>query len=431
MKNRLDEIYSLFQKSTGAVTDSRKVMAGQIYFAMRGERFNGNDFAVSALDKGAVIAVVDEPGLEGKRNMIFVPDALETLQKLASIHRKNNPLPMIAITGSNGKTTTKELIHRVLSEKYKVHATPGNLNNHIGLPLTILNMSNESEMLVVEMGANHKGEIRDLCRIADPDFGLITNVGKAHLEGFGGYEGVIIAKKELYDYIAKKDGKVFVNIGNPLLRELSEGMNRITYSTGETAELTSLVINETPTLETEVTWRKDTFRVNTELYGRYNHENIAAAVCTGLYFGVSAESVRYAISSYKPDNMRSQIVETGKNRIYLDAYNANPTSMKNAIDFFAGIRASKKLLILGDMLELGADSQKEHKNIIDVVNKNTFDQVMLIGPEFSDASSGSRHLLFTDPDTAAIWLKNERPEGYDVLIKGSRGIGMEKLIGKL
>lgn len=431
MNNKLEEIYGLFLKSTGAVTDSRKVIAGQIYFAIRGERFNGNDFAGAALEKGASFAIVDEPGLKGKKDMIFVPDALETLQKIASIHRENNPLPMIAITGSNGKTTTKELMHRVLSEKFRVHATPGNLNNHIGLPLTILNMSEQSEMLVVEMGANHKGEIRDLCKIADPDYGIITNIGKAHLEGFGGYDGVIAAKSELYDYIAGKKGKVFVNMGNPLLRKLSEGIDRITYNTDGTAQVSSVLINETPVLEAEVTWKEGKFKVKTGLYGKYNHENILAAVCAGLYFNVAPGSIREAVSSYSPDNMRSQIYETGKNRIYLDAYNANPTSMQNALEFFAGTRGSKKMLILGDMLELGDDSQKEHKAILNFLKSHDFDVTILIGPEFSRAAAGEGHHLFTDPESAAVWLDGEKLTGYDVLIKGSRGIGLEILIGKL
>lgn len=431
MDGKLKEIYSKILKSTGAVTDSRKVSSGQIYFSIRGEKFNGNDFAGVALEKGARFAVVDEPGLKGEKNMIFVPDALATLQKLASIHRENNPLPMIAVTGSNGKTTTKELMQRVLSKKYKVHATPGNLNNHIGLPLTILNMSEQSEMLVVEMGANHKGEIRDLCKIADPDYGIITNIGKAHLEGFGGYDGVIAAKGELYDYIAGKKGKVFVNIGNPLLRRLSEGMDRITYNTDGTAEVSSVLINETPVLEAEVTWKEGKFKVKTGLYGKYNHENVLAAVCAGLYFDVAPDPIREAVSSYRPDNMRSQIFETGKNRIYLDAYNANPTSMQNALEFFAGTRGSRKMLILGDMLELGKDSWKEHKAILNFIKNNDFDVTILIGPEFTRAAAGEGHHLFTDPESAAVWLDAEKPAGYDVLIKGSRGIGLEKLIGKL
>ncbi len=431
MNNKLEEIYGLFLKSTGAVTDSRKVVAGRIYFAIRGERFNGNDFARAALENGACFAVVDDPGLKRKKNMIFVPDALETLQKLASIHRENNALPMIAITGSNGKTTTKELMHRVLSEKYDVHATTGNLNNHIGLPLTILNMPGRAEMLVVEMGANHKGEIRDLCKIADPDYGIITNIGKAHLEGFGGYEGVIAAKSELYDHIAGKKGKVFVNIGNLLLKRLSEGIDRITYNTDGTAQVSSVLINETPVLEAEVTWKEGTFKVKTGLYGKYNHENVLAAVCAGLYFNVAPGSIREAVSSYRPDNMRSQIIETGKNRIYLDAYNANPTSMQNALEFFAGIGGPKKMLILGDMLELGGDSQKEHKAILKIIRKSDFDLVILIGPEFSGAASGREYQLFPDPERASEWLDEERLSGYDILIKGSRGIGLEKLIGKL
>jgi len=431
MDGKLKEIYSYFLKSAGAVTDSRKAASGVIYFAIRGERFNGNHFAGSALKNGALLAVVDEPGLKGRRNMIFVPDVLGTLQKLASIHRENNPLPMIAITGSNGKTTTKELMQRVLSKRYRVHATPGNLNNHIGLPLTILNMSDQAEMLVVEMGANHKGEIRDLCKIADPDYGIITNIGKAHLEGFGGYEGVIAAKSELYDHIAGKKGKVFVNIGNPLLRKLSEGIDRITYNTNGTAEVSSVLINETPVLEAEVTWKEGKFNLKTGLYGKYNHENVAAAVCAGLYFNVVPDSIREAVSSYRPDNMRSQIIETGKNRIYLDAYNANPTSMQNALEFFAGTQGSKKMLILGDMLELGKDSRKEHKAILNFIKNHDFDVTILIGPEFSRAAAAERCLLFTDPESASVWLDVEKPAGYDVLIKGSRGIGLEKLIGKL
>lgn len=431
MNASLQNVYKEFLVSKGASTDTRELKPGMAFFALRGEKFNGNDFVRDALDKGALFAISDDPALAGEDKVFQVDSVLEALQELASFHRKAHPWPMIAITGSNGKTTTKEILVKVLDQKYRVSFTPGNLNNHIGMPLAMLNMPAGSQMVVVEMGANHQGEIAHLCSIADPDYGIITNIGKAHLEGFGGLAGVIAAKTELYNHIRKKGGKVFVNADNPLLMELSDGIDRVTYSTGGNADYPTFLDREEPTVKVRAAYGAMEFDVVSNLYGSYNHENIAAAVCMGLYFDVRPEDIGEAVKQYRPENMRSQLLFTKHNKIYLDAYNANPTSMMNAVSFFAGLNEQPKMLILGDMLELGHSTVQEHREIIGKVRQLKFDIVILAGKNFMKAGSGDDLHVFPDAESARLWLRQRSFEGYSILVKGSRGIGIEKVLDEL
>jgi UDP-N-acetylmuramoyl-tripeptide--D-alanyl-D-alanine ligase len=428
MDDRLNRIYKSFLNCTGAQTDTRKLEAGQAYFALKGKNFDGNDFAGKALEMGAGFAVVDDQRLDGVDRMFCVENVLDTLQQMAFLHRQNNPLPMLAITGSNGKTTTKELIVSVLSSKYRISSTPGNLNNHIGLPVTILNIDKNAEMLVVEMGANHRGEIQKLCEIAVPDHGIITNIGKAHLEGFGGFEGVVKAKNELYDHIRVSGGKVFVNRDNKLLMKLSEGIPRITYGTDEASDYRIMTVSASPFLQAEVPLKGSNLNIRSNLYGEYNLENIAAAIAVGFHFGVPHEKLVRAIEEYNPQNMRSQLVLTNSNKIYLDAYNANPTSMKNAIEFFAVDSERPSMVILGDMLELGKDSEAEHKEILSLVRKLNFDKVLLVGREFCSFCNEGWLKCYPDNESLEQALRESPPKGYNILVKGSRGIGLEKAL---
>jgi UDP-N-acetylmuramoyl-tripeptide--D-alanyl-D-alanine ligase len=330
---------------------------------------------------------------------------------------------VIGITGTNGKTTTKELVTTVLSAKFRTHATAGNFNNHIGVPLTLLSMPEDTEIAVVEMGANHPGEIGDLCRIAEPNYGIITNIGKAHLEGFGSLQGVINTKRELYDHVAKTKGKIFVDASNGLLMELSEKVDRITYGTSNDADYKAGLLSSEPFLTVEL----DDNIVRTNLLGIYNLTNLAAAWATGRYFGVEAAVAAKALSAYTPANKRSQFMETSANKIYLDAYNANPTSMENALNSFARISLPHKVAILGDMLELGDDSFEEHRKLMEKVKTYDFEKTIFVGPEFCKANDGGFE-CFENTDDAAAFLGNRKLTGNFILLKGSRGIGLEKLL---
>jgi UDP-N-acetylmuramoyl-tripeptide--D-alanyl-D-alanine ligase len=381
----IKSLYNIFVQHPAICTDTRQISNNSIYFSLKGDNFDGNAFAAEALEKGCAYAVIDDPDRKTGDKYILVNDALDTLQNLALYHRKQLNLPVLGITGTNGKTTTKELIYHILSKKYNTVATSGNLNNHIGVPLTILSLTEKTEVAVVEMGANHKGEIALLCEIAQPDFGLITNIGKAHLEGFDGIEGVVRAKNELYDYIISNDGLLFVNDENELLTILSEHGNRMFYGNSLDAEVSGSIQSNDPFLNIEVIFKKNkkqksSIEIQTKLFGKYNLENILAAIAVGDHFQVPYEDIKDALEAYEPQNNRSQIVKTEHNTLVLDAYNANPTSMEQAIISFAEIQNDNKLLILGDMYELGDQSKNEHRNVFKLLKKYNLQNIILVGP---------------------------------------------------
>jgi UDP-N-acetylmuramoyl-tripeptide--D-alanyl-D-alanine ligase len=431
MKTEL--LYELYRESKGIATDSRTVKEGQIFFALWGENYNGNKFASEALSKGASWAVIDDVAFETEKT-ILVDDCLFELQALASHYRKELNIPVLAITGTNGKTTTKELLAAILSKKLKVHHTNGNLNNHLGVPLTILSAPPDTQMMVIEMGANHIGEIRTLCLIAKPDYGIITNIGTAHIEGFGSFEGVVKAKTELYEYLRKVNGIALFNDKNPLLTEkIFRIINRaVPYSDPTGIEL---LVEEVPSelnLKAKVTFQHHTYNINSQLFGSYNLENLKAAIAAGLFFGIDIKDIAGAIESYQPANNRSQVKMTKMdNTLICDSYNANPSSMKAALDSFASLKAASKAVILGDMLELGEKSQDEHANLIGMLKKCNAEKVFLVGNQFSKLPGEHGFLSFKDVNGLAGSLKNDPVKGMTILIKGSRGIGLEKVYGLL
>lgn len=416
------ELYSLYQESTGISTDSRKIEKGNLFFALKGENFDGNKYAGAALQKGASYAIIEDESYASEHTLV-VDDVLASLQDLAGYHRNKLNIPVIGLTGTNGKTTSKELIKEVLAKKYRVHATYGNLNNHIGVPLTVLGIKPDTEIAVIEMGANHIGEIAELCSIAKPTHGMITNIGKAHLEGFGGYEGVIKAKSEIYSYLRNNDNVAFVNGDDELLMTLSDGIERSTYGSMSTYDTYGSINRSVPFLG--IRWRESD--IQTHLYGDYNFQNVLVAICIGSFFGVRDADIVNAIAEYRPTNNRSQVVKSKSNTIFLDAYNANPSSMMVSIDQFSLQPGDKKVLILGDMLELGNASKEEHLSIIDKV-ENGFQTVILVGPEFMDAYQGNKCAVFEHTQQAGIWLENNPIRDAQILIKGSRGIALEKLL---
>ncbi len=421
----ISELYKLFKEHPVVCTDTRKITKNCIFFALKGDNFNGNLFAKSALDLGAAYAIVDEAEAATQLNIIYVKDSLVALQELANYHRKQFNIPFIAITGSNGKTTTKELINAVLSKKYKTVATVGNLNNHIGVPLTILSITNHCELAIIEMGANHPKEIEFLCTIAEPNYGIITNIGKAHIEGFGSFEGVIKTKSELYNFIKLNKGTLFVNKDDELLVGLSKGINTVFYETSSDF-CNAILLSSTPVLELE--WKGS--RIKTQLYGTYNFTNIVAAICIGNYFQVDDHKIIEAISEYTSTNNRSQLVKWRANLFYLDAYNANPSSMHVAIDTFIEIKEQNKLMILGDMLELGAISETEHQQIIDKVLRSKI-KTLFVGKNFGALGTNYQTnliLFYENYKQAAEWIKNENISNFNILIKGSRGIQLEKKV---
>jgi UDP-N-acetylmuramoyl-tripeptide--D-alanyl-D-alanine ligase len=428
MDATLQLIYSVFTKQRSICTDSRKVKSGDIFFALKGDIFDGNMYALEAIKKGAVCAVVDDPDLQHHESLIFVKDVLTFLQKLATHHRKTMKAKVIGITGSNGKTTTKELLAAVLSTTFKTISTQGNLNNHIGVPLTLLSIEEDTEMAVVEMGANHQGEIRKLCSIAQPDLGLITNIGKAHLEGFGGLTGVINAKSELYAYIDDNGGKVFVNIDNPLLNTLSVNIPRHTYGTSLKADMYAEVISIDPYLHLRWEYQNNQSVVKTHLLGEYNAENIMAAIAIGSYLGVAKTNINEAVSLYSPSNFRSQLIQTGRNRIIMDAYNANPVSMEAAIKNFSMFMNRKAWFIVGDMLELGSESDYEHAEILKLLTDLDAENVILVGKHFGEVYGGDDWLHFNDVESLNEHLKKKPITGCDILLKASRGIRLENAL---
>ncbi|MBI1780874.1 MAG: UDP-N-acetylmuramoyl-tripeptide--D-alanyl-D-alanine ligase [Sphingobacteriales bacterium] len=422
----IEQLYSIYLKYPFLQTDTRKLKAGDLFFALKGENFNGNLFAKQALEKGAAYAVVDENVDEANERIIKTDDVLTTLQRLAKYHRKQFNIPFLAITGSNGKTTTKELIHAVLSLHYKTYTTEGNLNNHIGVPLTLLKIKSDAQMAVIEMGANHQKEIASYCTYALPNYGLINNCGKAHLEGFGGVEGVRKGKGELYDHIRNNGGSIFINNDYDYLKEMSKGIDsKISYGTAD-AETTGHLLESEPFLKVIITSDESIGTIQTQLVGDYNLPNVLAAVAAGKYFKVPADKIRSAIENYIPSNSRSQLIEKGSNKIILDAYNANPSSMKAAIENFAKIHADKKILLLGGMAELGEESMAEHMLLINLISKYKWSDVVLVGGDFGKVPH--QYHYFPNVSAAKEWYTNAGLKNTYMLVKGSRSFKMEQLV---
>lgn len=434
---KISEIYKLLLQSNGVVIDSRKIQKNDFFVAIKGENFDANTFAQQALDNGALCVVIDNPDYYIDQRTILVKSSLETLQQLANFHRKQLALPIIALTGSNGKTTSKELINAVLSEKYKTKATVGNLNNHIGVPLTLLSFDYKTEVGIVEMGANHKQEIEFLCQIAEPNLGYITNFGKAHLEGFGGFEGVIQGKSELYQYIQSENFDeeevrqkwVFINLDDAIQVEKSEGLNRFTFSFNN--KNAAVFINSVEANSFVKIKFEDT-EIQSNLVGMYNAPNIAAAIAFGKYFRVDTQKIKKAIENYIPTNNRSQIIEKNSNKIILDAYNANPSSMKVAIENFLNLDGKSKMMILGDMFELGTESLQEHKNIISLVKDKPDVEVLFVGNDFYSNRTPKEHFTFFESfEKLEEYILTKKPVNKDILIKGSRGMALERTLDLL
>jgi UDP-N-acetylmuramoyl-tripeptide--D-alanyl-D-alanine ligase len=426
MKTEL--LHKLFLGSTGVSTDTRKITLGNIFFALTGETFNGNLFAEKAIELGASYAIIDDENFLTENNKtILVENVLESLQNLAKFHRKHLNIPIIALTGSNGKTTSKELICAVLKEKYKAVATQGNLNNHIGVPLTLLSMNKQTEIGIVEMGANHHGEIAALCEIAQPDFGYITNFGKAHLEGFGSLEGVIKAKTELYEHLRKNNKMVFLNSGDHIQVDKAEGIKTFTFGIKNSESQVEVdLVEANPFLNLKF---NDT-EISTNIIGRYNFSNLAAAIAIGTYFEVSPEAIKAGIESYTPGNNRSQIIKIGSNTIVMDAYNANPTSMHAALDNFNLLDATQKVVILGDMFELGEDAKTEHQKISEFAELLNIDYVLLVGENFYKTKTDVAKKFETFEDLKAF-LEIVHFENFHILIKGSRGMALERALDSI
>ena len=432
----IEELYKLYKKCTGVATDSRRIGEGSMFFALRGGNFDGNDFAMKALEAGAKYAVVDRPTLDGanikgRRYCIVVENVLQTLQRLAAYHRKQFEIPVVGITGTNGKTTTKELINAVLSQKYRVVATNANFNNHIGVPLTLFNINEKTELAIVEMGASAPGEIASLVEIAQPTCGIVTNVGKAHLLGYGSFEAIKKTKGELYDYLRQKGGTVFYNADNDVLQEMVSARNGLVARKFgvqyEQAEVLPASAGE-PYLRIKLKDREAS--VNTRLVGAYNADNVMAALAIGRHFDVSLNDAVKAVMSYVPTNDRSQLVHTDRNDLIVDTYNANPTSMVAALDNFASTSFVNKALILGDMLELGEASVSEHRDILEKAC-GVADLIFLVGQDFKEAARSIRHKgtikCFDTSAELREYLETEAVECRTILIKGSHGIHLEKL----
>ena len=454
----ISELYALYNRHPVITTDSRECPSGSIFFALKGESFDGNAFAGKALQSGCAYAVVDNAEVAGNsciidinsskidinaRNnvvmldkcilrMIVVDDVLTTLQQLACLHRKTLGIPVIGITGTNGKTTTKELTAAVLSKKYNALFTQGNLNNHIGVPLTLLKLTREHEIAVIEMGANHPGEIRDLANIALPDYGLITNVGYAHLEGFGSFEGVLRTKGELYDFIREHEGKVFIDKDSKDLAGIVEGLERITYGIASETEppfISGKISHSSPLLSFKWNYAGLQHKITTQLVGDYNLSNALAAIAIGVYFDVSPEQINEAIANYMPTNNRSQFKKTEHNELIIDAYNANPSSMRAALENFASSPVNQKAVILGDMRELGEKSEELHSEILKLAETSGFEKIILCGEQFY--AVGKEYTCFTSVDFLGEFLEKSPLHGYHILIKGSHGVHLERIIDKL
>ncbi|NEW80363.1 MAG: UDP-N-acetylmuramoyl-tripeptide--D-alanyl-D-alanine ligase [Gelidibacter sp.] len=417
----ITQLYQIYSQTYLVDTDTRKIRKGSVFFALKGDNFNGNEFAEEALKIGANYVVIDEEKYKTNANAILVENVLETLQKLANFHRKQLDIPIISLTGSNGKTTTKELINAVLCKKYITEATAGNLNNHIGVPLTILSMTPKTEIGIVEMGANHIKEIEFLCSIAEPNYGLITNFGKAHLEGFGGYEGVIKGKSELYGFLRLTNGTVFINTDDELQIKQSAGISAIEFNNHDIK-----LVEANPFVKVQF---KNTM-IESNLIGKYNYNNIAVAVAVGNYFDISETDIKTAIENYIPTNNRSQLIQKGTNKIILDAYNANPTSMQAALENFAQLKDENKVVFLGDMFELGEESKTEHQKIADLVTSYNFSKVFLIGKAFS-ATGAKNAFIYESFESFKNSTNYSNINNATILIKGSRGMALERLLDLL
>ncbi|WP_336070643.1 UDP-N-acetylmuramoyl-tripeptide--D-alanyl-D-alanine ligase [Mesoflavibacter sp. CH_XMU1404-2] len=421
----IEQLHKIFLSSSGICSDSRKIFQNCLFIALSGDNFNGNTFAKQALEKGAKYALIDQKEYKINDQTILVNNSLESLQKLANYHRKYLGLKIISLTGSNGKTTTKELINTVLSKKYKTVATVGNLNNHIGVPLTLLSMNKDTEIGIVEMGANHQKEIQFLCNIAEPDYGYITNFGKAHLEGFGGIEGIIKGKSELYDYLIENDKDIFMNADDTIQQQkLKEYKKTVCFSSSKDKCDYQIEFKE---VNPFVVFTFDNTRIESKLIGTYNFTNLCAATTIGKHFNVSTDDIKSAIESYIPSNNRSQIIDKGNNKIIMDAYNANPSSMEVALDNLNKLSDNRKIAILGDMFELGNDAPSEHQNIADLVTKLNLDKIYLIGENFNKIYSKNDKIeIFSSFENFKLNFKEI--SNSTILIKGSRGMALERVL---
>ncbi len=424
----ISNLYQKFKECTSISTDTRNIGKDSMFIALKGPNFNANSLAEEALEKGAKYAIIDDPAFATKPNIILVEDGLAILQNLANYHRNQFKIPVIGLTGSNGKTTTKELINAILSKKYKTHATKGNFNNHIGVPLTLLSMPQDTEIAIIEMGANFVGDIAELVKICEPTHGLITNIGKAHLEGFGGIEGVKKGKGELFDWLETHGGKVFLNCENEILIAMANQRNfkeKIEYQKENTTLFVEM-LSEIPFVSFQNT---DKQVIDTHLTGKYNFENIVNALAIGKYFGINEKDANQTVSDYLPDNNRSQFLQKGTNMVLMDAYNANPSSMAAAISNFNRLPGNKKMVILGDMFELGNEANKEHEALGELLKKCQFDYILLAGPLMQNAIIYLPNALyFPDKFGLHTWLADHKITDSQILIKGSRGMGLESCL---
>lgn len=423
----IEKIYDLFLNSSGVSTDSRIVKLNNLFFSLSGPNFNGNEYAQKAIENGASYAIVDDVNFKKSDQFFLVNNCLVCLQELANYHRNKFIAEVIAITGSNGKTTTKELVHAVMSSYFKTQSTVGNLNNHIGVPLTLLSIESTTEFAIVEMGANKPGDIRELVEIAEPDFGLITNVGKAHLDGFGSFEGVIKTKSELYDFIKQKSGTIFLNADDDILNKQALKLPAFTYGKGENANIKGKIEKSEQFLK--LSWQIPTEKhfetIQTQLVGDYNFPNVMCAIAVGVYFGVPFDLIKQSIEAYVPTNNRSQIIKTDNNSIILDAYNANPSSMEAALRNFEHQKAKNKVVILGKMNELGAYSIDEHRKIQDLIDGFGFEQVILIGDHYQ---KHNQNIIFESTEQLKLWLQKNPLTNKEILIKGSRSNKLEEIV---
>ena len=426
----LSALYQIFLECNTVTTDSRNCPKDSMFIALKGDSFNGNAFATQAINDGCAYAIVDEAAhaVKGDKRYILVDSCIETLQQLANYHRRPLGTRIIGITGTNGKTTTKELISAVLSQSYNILYTQGNLNNHIGVPVTLLRLKAEHDLAVIEMGANHPGEIKSLAEIAEPDYGIITNVGKAHLEGFGSFEGVIKTKGELYDFLRKKEGAIiFIHHDNPYLMNIASGLNQIPYGNDESLYVNGHVTGNSPYLTFE--WKAgkngENYEVETQLIGEYNFPNALAAITIGRFFKVEPQKINKALTEYAPQNNRSQLKKTAENTLIIDAYNANPTSMMAALENFNKMTVAHKMLILGDMRELGAESAAEHQKIVDFIKACEFEKVIFVGNLFAAAEHS--YQTYSNAQELIQALQTDKPKDYTILIKGSNGIKLSSV----
>lgn len=424
----IQDLYQIYKQYPSVQTDTRKLKEGDLFFALKGPNFNANEFARQALEQGAAYAIIDEEKYAVSDKCILVPDVLEALQQLAKYHRQQFNIPFIAITGSNGKTTTKELATTVLKQRYRTYATVGNLNNHIGVPLTLLSIKEDAEMAIIEMGANHQGEIASYCKIALPTHGIITNCGKAHIEGFGGIEGVRKGKGELYDYLRANNGLVFRNTDLDYLQDMAKGTEQVTYGSANAAYIGKPLTHDIFLKVASLSKDQET-TIPTNLVGAYNFANVMTAVAVGLYFNVDIDTIKTAIAAYQPSNSRSQWTEAGSNKVILDAYNANPTSMQAAIINFSNADLQNKMLWLGAMKEMGPEEENEHRALISLIDQYDWKDVIIVGKEFEGITGGYKH--YQTAKEAAEYVASNKPENASILIKGSRGSRMELLFEAL